>query len=61
MDTSSRFGLLFSFIASVIIVTGAAVLHSTILPDQPALAFFLSLASGTVATIILARSGHGPF
>ena len=55
MDTSSRFGLLFSFIASVIIVTGAAVLHSTILPDQPALAFVLSLASATVATIILAR------
>ena len=61
MDTSSRLSLLFSFSASVIVVTGAAVLHSTILPDQPALAFFLSLASGTAATIILARSGHGPF
>jgi hypothetical protein len=61
MDTSSRFGLIVSFSASVIIVTGAAVLHSTVLPDQPGLAFFLSLASGTVATIILARSGRGPF
>ena len=61
MDARSRSGLIFSFIASVIIVTSAAFLHSTILPDRPGLAFFLSLASGTTATIILARSGHGPF
>ena len=61
MDARSRSGLIFSFVAAAIIVITAACLHSTILPDQPGLAFFLSLASGTTATIILARSGHGPF
>ena len=50
-----------SLVAAVIIVIGAVILHATMLPDQPGLAFLLSLASGTVATIIMARSGGGPF
>ena len=50
-----------SLVTAVIIVIGAVILHATMLPDQPGLAFLLSLASGTVATIIMARSGGGPF
>jgi hypothetical protein len=54
-------GLVLSVLAAVLVMIGAAALHSTVLPDRPGLAFFLSLASGTVATIILARLGRGPF
>ena len=53
--------LVLSIVAAAIVVAGAAALHSAVLPERPVLAFFLSLACGTVATITLALSGRGPF
>jgi len=51
----------FAFIAAVLIWLGAIVLHTTVLPDEPKLAFFESLSVGTIATLILAWLGRGPF
>ena len=52
---------IFLYVAAAMVLMGATVLHSTVLPDRPGIAFFLSLASGTVATIIMTRLGRGPF
>ncbi len=58
---SPRYGVALSFIAATVIVFGAAVLRSTVLPDDPVLAFAESLAAGVVATISLSVLGRDPF
>jgi hypothetical protein len=43
------------------VLMGDVVLQSTVLPDRPGLALFLSLYSGMAATIIMTWLGREPF
>jgi hypothetical protein len=45
----------------MLVLIGAAVLHATVFPDRPVLAFVMSLASGGAATVILTRLEREPF
>ena len=58
---SSWYNIIFLYVAAAMVLTGDVVLQSMVLPDRPGLAFFLSLSSGTVATVIMTRLGRGPF
>jgi hypothetical protein len=61
MAVGSWLGKTFAFMAAVLIWLGAIVLHTTVLPDYPKLAFWESFSAGTVATLIVAWLGRGPF
>ena len=58
---SPWYNTVFLYMAAAMVLMGAAVLRSTVLPDRPGLAFLISLSSGTVTTIIMTRLGRGPF
>jgi hypothetical protein len=49
------------YVAAAIVLMGDVVLQSTVLPDRPGLAFFLSLCSRTAGTIIMTWLGREPF
>ncbi len=50
-----------SYLGGTAIVTGGALLQSTILLDAPGHAFLLSLGAGSVATLATSLLGRGPF
>jgi hypothetical protein len=54
-------GTTYSYLGAAAIVGGAALLHRTVLPDSPNLAFFLSLSAGTAATALTGLLRRGPF
>ena len=49
------------FLAAVLVLIGGAVLHATVFPGRPVLAFVLSLGSGGAATALLTQLGREPF
>jgi len=50
-----------SYLAAGLIVAAGAALYSTVLPDAPVLAFFLSLFAGSIATMMMASQGPDLF
>ena len=52
-------GSLFTIVAANLVVLAGFVVEATVLPDRPQLAFLLSLAAGTAATMVVARLPAG--